>query len=166
MALRGPLQFDRVGSRLWPLFLASTSLLRKSEHKRPGGAQFTKNRDSWQIVAWAQGLSLLRINRIACATECFSGDAFPVGALCFSRGSWTSVQRKKQSSLQWALALGISAHASGRVPKCSALKRMIQMGAFFRSAEALLPPVPYCEKRTPPPSSSCYTAPLAACEAG
>src|SRR5271157_5094068 len=53
------------------------------------------------------------------------------GAPCFSRGSWTLVQRKKRSILKWALALGFlaagaKAHDQSRDPS--------------RSAEALLPP--------------------------
>ena len=52
-----------------------------------------------------------------------------MGAPCFSRGSWTSVRRKKFQLEGWASALGF------RFP---ALKRMIKVDPCW-SAEALLP---------------------------
>jgi hypothetical protein len=54
-----------------------------------------------------------------------------VEAPCFSRGSWTLVQRKKESILKWALAPGFGFPALKRV-----IKIELFSGALKRSSPA------------------------------
>jgi hypothetical protein len=103
------------------------------------------NKSQVEAVARAAGLMGVRPSNGFHRRSPARSQGFTAGAPCFSRGSWTCLQQaafgpaKKQSSSQWASALGISARAARRVPKCPALKRVIRNGSFFRNAEALLP---------------------------